>query len=182
MAAWFTVYCSRSVAQVTAAEIRSEIDRWDFATAAEAYGIDDEAVAPALDSLRLEPEDGAGGVRFRLTYGRPERRPILIHVHSDPEAIAEVRDEAKKLLDGACGQGVDRAREHLARMVEVVAVELGWTQLEDMGVVFAGMVSEYLASVGDGLIRDPYDVWWAMEDNAPVRIAGPADGRSERGT
>ena len=77
------------------------------------------------------------------------------------------------MLEKARGQGVDRIRNHLARMAAVVAVELGWSQLEDMGVVFAGMVSEYLAIAGDGLIRDPHDVWWAMEDNVPVEIAAP---------
>jgi hypothetical protein len=159
---------------MTAAEILSEINRWDFHKAAKGYGIDDdEAVDRAIASLKLDSADGVGGVRFRLTYGRPQRRPILIHIHRDPEVITEEKDEEEELLDEATGQGVDRVRAHLGQTVEVVAVELGWSQLEDMGVVFAWMVSEYLAVVGDGLIRDPHDVWWGMEDNVPVQIAGP---------
>lgn len=174
MAAWFTVYCSRSVDQVTFAEILSEMKRGDFYTAAEVYGLVDEAaVDRALDSLKLESGDGTGGVRFRLTYGQPERRPILVYIFSDREVIAEDQDEGVELLDKASGLGVERIRIHLDRIVEVVHVELGWSQLEDIVVVFAGMVSEYLAIVGEGLIRDPYDVWWAMEDMAPVEIAAP---------
>jgi hypothetical protein len=174
MAAWFTVYCSRSVDRVTVAELRAEIEGWDLPTAAEGYGIDDEdAVDRALASLMLEPLDGPAGVRFRLTYGSPKRRPILIHVWSDAELVAEERDEAEEVLEQARGEGEGRIRTHLERVVEVVAVELGWTQLEDMGVVFAGMVSEHLAIVGDGLIRDPYDVWWAVERDCPTRLAGP---------
>jgi hypothetical protein len=174
MAAWFTVYCSRSVAHVTATEILTEIDRWDFYTTAEGFGIDDdEAVKRALDSLKFETVDGLGAVRFRLTFGPPGRRPILIHAHSDPEVIAEEMDEADELLDQACGEGVDQIRAHLAHVVEVVMVELGWSQLENMGVVFAGMVSEHLAIAGAGLIRDPYDVWWAMKDHVPIQLAGP---------
>jgi hypothetical protein len=174
MAAWFTVYCSRPVEHVTAAELLSQINRWDFHTAAEVYGIDDgEAVHRAIDSLKLEPDDGPGGVKFRLTYGRPERRPILVHVWSDQEVIEEERDEAEELLERACGQGVSQIRDRLAVMVSVVAVELGWSQLDDMGLVFAGMVSEYLATVGDGVIQDPHDAWWVMEQEVPVQIAGP---------
>ncbi len=173
MAAWFTVYCSRSVDRVTTADILAAIESWDFHTSAEGYGIDDgEAVDRALTSLKLEPDAG-GGVRFRLTYDPPGRRPILIQVHSDPEVIAEVRDEAEELLDEARGQGVERIRTHLGSMVEVVAVELGWSQMEEMGVVFAAMMSEYLAIVGGGLVRDPQDVWWAVEDHVPVRLAEP---------
>jgi hypothetical protein len=172
MPAWFTVYCSRSVADVTAAEILSGIHGRDYHTAAEAYGIDDdEAVDRAFASLKLDAL--AEPVRFRLTYGPPDRRPIVIHLCADSEVVAEEREEAEELLDQARGEGKDRIRSHLARVVEVVAVELGWSQLEDMGVVLAGMVSEYLAIVGGGLIRDPEDVWWAIENHLPIRLAGP---------
>jgi len=174
MAAWFTVYCSRSVGRVTAADILAAMNGWDFHTAAEGYGInDDEEVDRALASLKLEPDSGRGGVRFRLTYGPPELRPILICAVTASEVLAEERGEAEELLDEASGMGVERVRAHLRRVVEVAAIELGWSQLEDMGVVFAGMVSEYLAGVGDGLIRDPHDVWWAVEDHVPVQLASP---------
>lgn len=173
MAACFTVYCSRSVDRVTTADILAAIESWDFRTSAEGYGIDDdEAVDRALASLK--PESDAGdGVRFRLTYGPPGSRPILIQFHSDADLIAEMRDEAEELLDQARGQGVERIRTHLGSIVEVVAIELGWSQMEDMGVVFAAMMSEYLAGVGSGLVRDPQNVWWAVEEHVPVRLAEP---------
>src|SRR5262249_34474041 len=151
------VYCSRMVDHVTVAEILAAIDGWDWHTAAEAYGVDDdEAVDQALASLKLEAADGAGGLRFQLTYGPPGHRPILIQTHTDVEVLGEERDEAEELLDDANGDSVDRVRAHLDSVVAVVVVELGWSQLEDMGVVFAGMVAEYLSSVGGGLIRDPH--------------------------
>ncbi len=172
MAAWFTIYCSRSVERVTAVDILAAMDNWDFHTSAEGYGIgDDEVVDRALASLKLERDAGPGDVRFRLTYGPPKRRPILIHAHTDPEVLAEERDEAEELLEEASGESIERVRAHLSRMVEVVSVELGWSQLEDMGVVLAGMLSEYLAVIGDGLIRDPRDVWWVVEDHVPILLA-----------
>lgn len=174
MAAWFTIYCSRSVDHLTAAEILSGIDGCDFRTTAEGYGIeDDEAVDRSLAHLTLEPVAATGGVRFGLTYGPSTRRPILIHVWTDPEVVEEELDESDELLDRLSGNSAGQIRSHLDRVVEIVAVELGWSQLEDMGVVFAGAISEYLASVGNGLIRDPYDVWWAVEDHVPIRIAKP---------
>ncbi len=172
MAAWFTVYCSRSVEHVTVAEIQSEINGWDFHTAAEMYGIDsDEVVDQALASLKLDRDDGTDGVRFRLTYGQPGFRPILIHIWSDPERIEEEREEAEERLARVHGDGKEVILSHLGRIVEVVALELGLGQLEDMGVVLAGMVSEYLARVGDGLILDPYNGWWAIENDCPVQLA-----------
>ena len=45
--------------------------------------------------------------------------------------------------------------------------------MAEMEVVFAAMMAEYLAIVGGGLFRDPQDVWWAVEDHGPVRLAEP---------
>src|SRR5258708_877983 len=106
MAAWFTVYCSPSVGHVTASEILARGEGWDYHTVAEVYGIDDdETVNQALALLNFEPVGGPGTVRFRLSYGPPSRRPVLIHVFADPESVEEVRDEAEELLDAARGEG-----------------------------------------------------------------------------
>jgi hypothetical protein len=59
-------------------------------------------------------------------------------------------------------------------VVEVVSFELGWSQLEDMGVVIAGQVAEYIARIGDGLIVDQNDDWWTIgEHGIPKILVGP---------
>jgi hypothetical protein len=162
------------VSGVTVAELLAEIRGWDFRMHAEGFGIgDDEAVDRALASLKLDAVSGTGEERFRLTYGPPDRRPILIHISGDPEVVEEERGEAEELLDRIHSEEKSKIRSHLSRMVEVIMVELGWSQLEDMGVVFAGMVSEHMAFVRDGLIRDPYDAWWAIDDHIPIRLTEP---------
>jgi hypothetical protein len=57
-------------------------------------------------------------------------------------------------------------------VVEVAAVELGLGQLEDMGLVIAGQLAEYLAGVGAGLIRDTGDEWWAVRRGVPKLLLG----------
>jgi hypothetical protein len=42
-----------------------------------------------------------------------------------------------------------------------------------MGIVLAGQVAEHLARVGDGLIEDQNDDWWAMEGRVPILLIGP---------
>jgi hypothetical protein len=86
------------------------------------------------------------------------------------------REEMLEELEGVGGKSVDRVRTHLRQTVEVVALELGLSQLEDMGVVIAGQIAEYVASVADGVIRDPNDEWWAIEDHVPVRLVGSQEG------
>jgi hypothetical protein len=169
------VYCTRSVADVTADGILASIRNTDLWSVAEDFGIeDDEAVCSAVDALRVEPVTGQPDIRFRLSYRPPEYRPVLVHVWADPERVRTELEEAAERLEDAAGDGIGRIRMHLGRVVEVVAVELGWSQMSDMGVVLASQVAEFLAGVADGLVLDENDAWWAVEGGVPVQLAGPA--------
>lgn len=175
MAAWFTVYCTRSVAAVTADDILASINTADVWTVAEGFGIeDDDAVEAACNALQIEPISDQPGLRFRLSYRPPEFRPIIVHGWDDADQVQEELEEADELLEDAKGAGLGRIRSHLSRVSEIVAVELGWSQMEDMGVVLASLIAEFLAGVADGLVVDPMDTWWAVEGDAPVQLAGPA--------
>jgi hypothetical protein len=46
--------------------------------------------------------------------------------------------------------------------------------MDDMGVVLAGLVTEFVAGTADGLVVDPMDAWWAVEGGVPSQLAGPA--------
>jgi hypothetical protein len=146
----------------------------DFYIIAEGFGIEDEReVDRALSGLRVEPVGEADGVKFRLRYRPPKFRPVDIHFWTDPDRVREEREEAVEQLGGTTGTGVKQVQKHLGRVVEVVALELGWSQLEEMAVVLAGQVAEYFAVVGNGLIRDQNDDWWTMKSGAPRLLVGP---------
>ena len=72
------------------------------------------------------------------------------------------QEEAEEFVDDAyAAEELVRPR-HLATVFEVIAFEMAGSALENMGVVIAGNLAEYLAEAGDGLIRDQNDDWWAM--------------------
>jgi hypothetical protein len=161
VAAWLTVYCTRSVARITASDLVAALGAADLHMSAEAFGIDDESVVDdALAQLRIESIAGLADVRFRLTYAA-DNRPVLIHLCDDPveeleEALEEVQDE--------------RVRACVQQAVEVVMVELRPSQLEDMGIILAEQVAETFASAGRGLVRDENDDWWAVEHGVLVLV------------
>ena len=175
MAAWLTVYCTRSVRKVTAAQLRKVIDDADIHTIAEGFGIDDDDVDQALAQFSIEPVTRQEGVKFCLRYRHARYRPVLIHLWVKAARVKTEREEALEQFDGIQGRGVGSVRRHLSRVVEVVAVELGWDQLEDMGVVLGGQVAEYFASVGAGLIRDQNDDWWTVKNRIPALLVGRRD-------
>ncbi len=174
MAAWLSVYCSRPASHLTADDLLAGLGDVDFLTVAEGFGIEDEDVVHrALSLLRIEPVSEPEGARFRLRY-RPARfRPVFIHFSTEAGQVQTLREEALEELEGKKSKGLKRVQAHFSRVVEVAALELGWGQLEDMGIVLAGQVAEYLAAVGEGLICDQNDDWWAVEGRAPVLLVGP---------
>lgn len=168
MAWWLTVYCRRPVSGLAPAQllagIRGEdhetlagVDYW---TLAEGFGIEDEAVVDAaLDLLRVR-ESGATGLDCEVCY-RPEvdARPIVVHCWSAPTRVGEELAEAEE------GRSPPpTALPRLREAQEVVGIELGFSQLEDMGVVIAYEIARWLAQRGDGLVADDDDQWMAVED------------------
>ncbi len=172
MAWWLTIYCREPVSALSPAQllvgIRGEdpsalagVDYW---TLAEHFGIEDEAVVDAaLDLLRVR-EPGATGLECEVAY-RPEDdvRAIAVHCWTEPERVAEELEEAQ--------EGRSPPPEALPRLrasKEIVAIELGFSQLEDMGIVFAYEIARWIAQKGDGLVVDDDDCWMMVEDGGWV--------------
>src|SRR4051794_34300969 len=130
MAAWITVYCARPVGHVGASDLAAALQGVDLHTVAEGFGIDDESVVDdALAQLTIEPCKGSDGIRFQTAYAGADKRRLLIHIWDDPARVHTEREEALEDVDDA---GV---RTAVRQAVEVVGIELGWSQLKDMGVV-----------------------------------------------
>jgi hypothetical protein len=167
MAWWLTVYCRKPVSALAPAELlaglrdedRSAPAGVDYWTLAEHFGIEDEAVVDAaLDVLRVRGDD-AKGLGCEVYY-RPEAdaRPIVVHCWTEPERVAEELEEAEEGRAPPTG-----VLPRLRATKEIVGIELGFSQLEDMGIVLAYELARWLAQKGDGLVVDDDDCWMAVE-------------------
>lgn len=161
MAAWLTVYCTRSVANITADDLVSFLDDLDLYTIAEEFGIEneEEVVDRALSHLRIEPVSKPKGVKFAIRYKPSKVRPVFFHLWNDSRRVQTEREEALEKLNNVSGRPVARMRRQIANCVEVVALELGLMQLEDMGLVLAAQIAEFISSAGAGLLCDQNDDW-----------------------
>ncbi len=174
MAAWFSVYCTHSVSEITADNILTALRDSDMHMVAESFNIDDdEAIEAAVNGLQIELIADQSDVRFRVLYRPPEFRPIIVHVWSDPTRVKSELKEAAEQLELATGSGISYIKAHFEQVLEVVAVEFGWSQMRDLGVVFANQVAEYFARVANGVILDEGDCWWMMDGVMPIQIASP---------
>lgn len=168
MAWWLTVYCRKPVSALAPKQLLAGLrdeDREapagaDYWTLAEHFGIDDEAVVDAaLEGLRVRDANATGLGALELCY-RPEAgaRPIVVHCWTEPERVAEELEEAEEGRSPPTG-----VLPRLRATKEVVGIELGFSQLEDMGIVLAYELARWLAQRGDGLVVDDDDCWMAVE-------------------
>jgi hypothetical protein len=175
MAWWITVYCRRSVSRLTPSELlagitdrdRSAAAGVDYATLAEDYGVDADAVAPALAQLAVRATSDAP-LDFEIGFAT-DGRPLVLHLWDAPERVAEELEEAKEVRSVPA-----TIADRLAETKEIVAIELGYSHLEDMGIVFAFEVARYLAQNGDGLIVDDDDAWQVVDQGgfSPINADG----------
>jgi hypothetical protein len=173
MAAWFRIYCTRPLDHLTPDGLQTTIGAAERCML-EALRLEDHDVVPTAPTrLRIERDDGTGGVWCRIHDPGSSPRPLEVHVWTAEAEIDEMREEELERLEGT-GGGTGRIRSHLCRTVAAAAVQLGWSQMEGTGAILARTIAEHLAATADGLIRDPRDEWWAIEEDTPVRISGPA--------
>lgn len=171
MAWWLTVYCRESVAGLADEQLAAGLRGGDpdapagvdYLTLAEDYDLDEHEVEAALEQLAIV-RVGDGPLDVELRY-RPEAdaRPIVVHRWHEPARVAEEIEEA---FDNR--EPPDEAHAWLRACREVVGIELGFSQLDDMGLVIACELARYLAQKGDGVIVDDEGEWFAVEDGGFV--------------
>jgi hypothetical protein len=171
MAWWMTVYCRKSVAQLDAQQLLDGLrDRdpeasagVDYALLAEVHELDEDDADEALEHLEVVttgPRPLDVEIRYR---SNPDARPIVVHLWDAPERVAE---ELEETLEGR--EPPEGALPYLSACREVIGIELGFGQLEDMGIVFASELARYLAQKGDGVIVDDENQWFAVADGGFV--------------
>ena len=167
MAWWLTIYLSEPLGALSGDQLLKGIQSQDteayagvdYYTLAEDYELEEDEVGAALARLRFEhtgkdpPLDGA--VHYQA---EDDARPLVIHQWRSSARIAEELEEADQVRSRPSGVSLGGTRE-------IVAVELGFSQLEDMGIVFALEVARYLAQKGKGFIVDDENQWFRIDDD-----------------
>lgn len=164
MAWWLTVYCQRPVSKLTAKQLHAGITGEDataragvdYFTLAEDYDVADELVGPAVKALAVSKD-------LHVSFGDP--RPVVVHVWSTPERVAEELKEMHEVRSPP-----KSLHQALKATKEIVGIELGFSHLENMGVVIAYEIARFLAQKGNGLMVDDDDRWQRIDDGAFAAI------------
>jgi hypothetical protein len=162
MAVRYTVYCKRSAADVTPAQLLAGARIADLHTIAENDDVPDVLILDALKQLRIENIDTTGFRFYRLSYRADGLRQIDIQRWQTP---AEVRIDVAEVLENLEANGhpaLQRIRSHLSESVDVVDAAFGSMPGERMAPILASKVTRWLAQHYDGIICAADDKWWEL--------------------
>ncbi len=160
MASWISIYCTRSLAELTAKQLLKGITGKDakaragvdYLTLAEDYDVDEDAAEAAEDALAIERSDDG----FIVTYGT--KRPVFVRRWAKTVRVASELEEARE------HEGSKAVEQRLGKTTEVIGIELGASQLTDFGIVVAYELARYLAQKGRGIICDLDHHWSEVVD------------------
>jgi hypothetical protein len=151
VAAWVTIYQRDRVAELSLVALQRELAGLpDWYTLAETLDLEEAEVDAVIDHLVWSDDP----LEIRLEG----RRPLQFHVWSTPD---RVREEVLELDQIAGAPPMPASvRAHLASVQSIIAIEMGWSQLDTMFEIVAFEVAYHLAQQHGGLIRGPNDAWF----------------------
>ncbi len=162
MAARYTVYCKRSVADVTPSQLLDGAKFADLHTIAENDDVPDELILDALRQLRIENIDAAGFRFYRHWYRAEGKRQLDIQRWLTLDEVRAAVAEDLEILDVRGHPALRRIRLHLAETIDIVDASFGSMPGERMAPVLASEVTRWLAQHHDGIIRAADDTWWEL--------------------
>ena len=149
------VYCQGSCAALTPEGLLRHLERLDFLTLGEDYGIAEDAVE-ATRPLRIKDVRPGQFRLYHLSYGEAGRRPIEIDRW---ETVDQHRASVAETIDNLATEDSARAETISAVLrtsVDSVSVAFG---IDPPAAMFAWEVVRYLASRFDGIVQADDGDW-----------------------
>ncbi len=161
MGTHYTVYCKKSVAQVTPASLLKGVTAVDLPALAKKAGVADDDIAAALDVLHLDNLKPPGFIVYRLCYRRTGMRQVDIECWESKDDVQVVLDEELEELAAERHPHYKPIRAHLKQCVDVIDTSVG-AHDEPLGRILAREVARWLAGQFDGIIRTADEKWWRL--------------------
>jgi len=139
VAAWITIYSKSKKPVPSLAAIGEALDS-DWWTLGEGIELEGEAVNAFMTSLVWSDEQ----------VGEPGKRPMQLHVWSEPARVRSELEELSKVPASVALDGV----------TTVIALEFGISQLDTMLEVVGFEIAYWLAEHHDGLIKADNGAWF----------------------
>ena len=163
MLAWILIYCPKSILDVSVEKLLEEIRLNDYESLVGDYHVKKDLIAPAMEMLAIESRDAE--LWFWYKEDRSQR-PVIVQRWTEPDTVKEEVNTARQIVRD---QGIKHEADILARLAkttDIVGIEMGPEQLQDMGVVFAYEIARWFGENRHGLILGDDGSWSLVNDGA----------------
>jgi hypothetical protein len=157
----YTVYCKKSVARVTPADLLKGVSAADLPALAKKEGAPDDEIEAALDVLHIDNLKPPGFVVYRLCHRKGGMRQVDIECWEDKADVQAVLDEELEELAAEHHPHYKPIRAHLKQCVDVIDTSIG-NPNEPVARALAREVARWLAGGFDGIIRTADEKWWRL--------------------
>ncbi len=161
MGVHYTIYCKKSLAQVSPNDLLKGVTATNLAARAQKEGVAEEQIALALDVLRIENLKPPGFVLYRLFHRPGAMRQVEVECWESKDDVQAVIDEELEELAAEGHPHFKQIRAHLKQCVDVVDSSSA-APSEPMARVLAREVACWLAGRFDGIIRTADEKWWRL--------------------
>src|SRR5579885_1274868 len=140
----YTVYCKKSVAHVTPADLLKGVTSADLPALAKGEGAAEDDIAAALDLLHVENLKPPGFVVYRLVYRPSGMRQVDVECWEARDDVQAVLDEELEELAAEGHPHFKRICAHLKQCVDVIDTSIGSPQ-EPVARVLGREAARWLA-------------------------------------
>lgn len=154
------VFNTKTILPVDPDALRQELLKVHFETLGQQYGLDQSLINPAKSNLEVIAAAESYISYFIVRYGGGQNQSIIVYewdVNSDTG-----KHMLKDLSNEDLPEGL---KTHLSSARFSLSIELGPSQLEDMGLLLSYELARWGAEKGEGVVRGLDGVWYELNQN-----------------
>lgn len=154
------VFNTRSIEQISKAMIMEALTGSNLYTLCNQYKLSPVMIDPALRNLAIVLTQKQIAPFFLLRY-RPEgQRPLVVNRWDKTDSAGK-----SFLQEGLVKVSSQLVKAHLVETDQVFVIELDYSQIKDMGLVFAYEIARWAAYQGQGIVRGLDNQWYKLNCN-----------------
>lgn len=157
MAYWIMIFNQMSIEVVDEDKLLAAITESNYHTLCAQYKLDPALIETALMNLSVICAGGCMSPFFVVKYQPEGKRSLVVYRWAAESATGRtLLTQAKAELQNDSGE------ELLSQTQQIIGIELGVGQLQDMGLLFAYELARWAAFEGGGMMRGIDGMWYRM--------------------
>lgn len=154
------VFNPQPLGKIDPKKLKHALLKVNFVTLCRQYGLNSTLIGPVKENLEVVVSKNQDFPYFLVKYGGDNKRPLFVY-----ERQLKSR-KGKSVLQGLSGGSDSKVvNTHLSKSNFLVEIELGRSQLSDMGLLLAYEIARWAAVKGGGIVLGLDGRWYFLNQH-----------------